>query len=226
MRVGSISVLGLLTVSASMSYAEGEVCVHQLLGQGFYFGGDVGYLAIRSTVSGSLITPASTFHQSAAADGINGGVHGGYVQSFRDRFSLGAEVYWTWNGGKANSNWTSATVNNAYTFKTTNTIGADVLPGYVFMPNIRGYAHLGVIGSKLRTTLSVPTPSTSYGKRVVGMRVGLGMETAVRDNIGVRVDWTYNFYKSWHVSNATNVTYNFRPRSYTGTLGFNYYFDV
>jgi hypothetical protein len=91
----------------------------------------------------------------------------------------------------------------------------------------RLYAHLGFIDSRYELwSESFGSNKGSQYKWLPGGRVGFGMQSKLTSHWVIRTDCTFNFFDSWMPYNTQVIGIKFSPRTYSGTIGLDYYFSV
>ena len=164
-----------------------------------------------------------------------GSAFGGYKFDFKNDSSLGLEAFFTLSPKKIRiEDPPSATLpDRTADFSLKYAYGIRALPGYKILPDVLGYAILGLtIGSfdfQDRGAYSV----TSTNFNLLGYQLGLGTSTALLKNLDARLDFIYTQYAS-HITNGTStygtlngpMTYQDSPTSFSGTLSFVYKFAL
>ena len=89
----------------------------------------------------------------------------------------------------------------SYEVEAKQTYGLAALAGYNITDATSVYGRLGYQWTKFEATdsasgIGFPSISESESKTFGGVRVGVGMETAVAENVALRLDWSYTDYSS------------------------------
>jgi|GEM_PF-1261134 len=129
---------------------------------------------------GSLLNYTS---HHASYNGLEGNLFGGYGWLW-DQWYGGLEVFVNDNLEMTNN--TSPTYGSA---KSSWSYGGSLLPGYLIQENVLGFLRLGVIETRFNG-------NGGKNKWKFGGQVGLGLQTMLCQNWGLRGEWMYNFYNS------------------------------
>ncbi len=190
-----------------------------VLHDGFYLGIGVGYdsYRVRQTLDETIFdipTGAAvfsdSFSQASSATGWMGGIFAGYGRYF-DTFYLGLEI-------NANASNADATASNSDSFgdssyiklKARTSYGIALLPGLKVNDSTLLYVRLGYLRTNFRASFSetevdfftggLDTESASSNKWRNGFQYGIGMETAVAEDISIRGEYTHTSFSSKTIS--------------------------
>jgi len=212
-----------------------SVVGQQVLANDFYVGAGAGISSSNDKQTMTVQGQAPITHDFGAIS-FTGSALGGYNFDFNNGFNLGLETFFTMTPKKStavdppNSSYPSRTED----FSLRYAYGVRALPGYKMLPNVLGYAILGVTrGSfSLNDTGAYSVTSNNFG--VYGYQLGLGTSTTLLKNLDARLDFIYTQYAD-HTTNAINtygllagspMTYLDSPSSFSATLSFTYKFNI
>lgn len=111
-------------------------------------------------------------------DGFGGGAFGGYGKTFGNWY-VGGELSVDYNKVDGKDSGIDAEKKLSY--------GAAARAGYLFTPKVLGYGVLGWEQAKFEFS----NGTDSLSKKINGVRVGLGVETFVKENITLRTEVNY-----------------------------------
>ncbi len=236
-----------LATAASVAVAESSFC-------GLYAGASVGGTFLsghNNTIDTNYVAPnaggteyvyKSAFRKNSAI----GTLFLGYGNAWDNCFYLGTEVFVDFSKRKAN---TSGFANNLQPFQNTltfkNTLevksfgyGIDLRPGFMLSEDAMLYARVGVGMNKLLPTYSetkfgTPTvfiDANKKAKHKASLRLGVGIEQRIFDNLTLRADYTFTQHKKVNrtlstVNNLTKVKLDSKAVSNTVMLGLSYYWQ-
>jgi outer membrane immunogenic protein len=208
-----------------------------VLKDGFYLGAQALYDSYRTRVTsaatvvgaGAAVSSASTF--SLASNGWGGGIFGGYGMYFNNLYYLAGELFV--NGSSASQSDSTILTTAAGAASSTNgrvsvgaSWGVSVLPGLKLNDSTLGYIRLGYEEAKIRGqqsfTTTVAGGATVAGNKnnwQSGFEYGVGIETAVYQNVSVRGEFDHTSYSSF----SSNVS-SFNPSDNQYNLGLIYHF--
>lgn len=218
---------------------KGEVaapCPQPLyLKDGFYVGANALYDSYRARLTRSAVfngTTSGAATNVVAFNGWGGGVFAGYGMYFNNLYYLAGEVFVDGSSASQSISSTSFTsVGNVSTSAKASagvSWGISVLPGLKLNDSSLGYIRLGYEGARLRgqasasTTIPgtpVPAVSGSNSKWLSGFNYGIGLETAVYQNVSVRGEFNHTGYGSTSVAGAS-----INPSDNQYTFGVIYHF--
>lgn len=241
--------LGVLTASLMLATAtatagnykgdykgEAAPCPQPLmLKDGFYLGAQLGYDSYRVRVSRSTTfnTVAFTGNPVMNATGFVGGLFGGYGMYYNNLYYLGGEIFVNDSGA---SQAQTESVTNATGTGTTYTktgagtsYGISLLPGLKLNDSTLGYIRLGynradIQGTETLTAGGVSTNSGSNWNWEGGFNYGLGIESAIAQNISLRTEFTHTSYGSFSSSLVGASGSSFNPSDNQFMLGLIYHF--
>lgn len=155
---------------------------------GFYIGADIGVADLMNKESHSVM-PES--HQLSDIGAV-GGIFIGYDYGFNHYLRGALEGFVDATG----LNTSIQHASNTYKMKQYYNIGIRVLPEYVFTPFTVGHVILGYVNGRFNINDNgvYGLINTNYNRN--GFQVGLGVTTAVRSNIFLRLDALYDAYTS------------------------------
>jgi opacity protein-like surface antigen len=205
------------------------------LKDGFYVGVNALYDNYRTRVTRSFVlgTSSGSSTNVVASNGWGGGAFAGYGMYFNNLYYLAGEIFVDGSSASQAISSTSTAIgaggvtNNA-NFKASASAswGVSVLPGLKLNDSSLGYIRLGYEGARLRGQQFGSTTSagglSSYGsssKWLSGFNYGVGLETAVYQNVSVRGEFNHTGYGSTSAGGAS-----FSPTDNQYTLGLIYHF--
>lgn len=191
-----------LSTITTVTILSGPAMAGQTAFDGPYAGVNFGYESIKAktdtTGTGGLV--GYSVKDEFGADGVTGGLFGGYGQTFGNIY-LGGELE-----GSLNSTDYNYSDNSDETIKSkqNENYAASVRLGFLPVTNTLLYSRLGVIEGRFSTNAHLVDGATTVdanrSKYLTGAQFGLGAETALQGNVHLRLDWTYDVYKDWKVS--------------------------
>lgn len=173
---------------------------------GFYAGGEVG----RDVVTINEKESATSTDFAYALRGFDAGVVGGYGQTFDNTYYLGAEAHA--NISNADDEVGGVKTRLKYTY------GVDAIPGYMLSDNTMAYGRVGFERGKFEAKDSTGAKASDNRN---GLRVGLGLQTKVADQIAVRGEYDYTRFQK---KDGNLFTSNERPTNNAFKVGLTYYF--
>jgi len=204
-----------------------------ILKDGFYLGAQALYDSYRTRVTSAAtigaISAAST--NVIASNGWGGGIFGGYGMYFNNLYYLAGEIFV--NGTSASQSESSIVTTAAGAATSINgtvsvgaSWGVSVLPGLKLNDSSLGYIRLGYEQAKIRAQGSATTTtgggasvSASKNNWQGGFNYGVGIETAVYQNVSVRTEYNHTSYSSF-----SNAVTSVNPSDNQFTLGLIYHF--
>lgn len=172
-----------------------------VLNEGVYVGVGLGYDAYRIRQSFRLLDAMSNINSGdpvSTANGANGSLFLGYGRYF-DWFYFAGEVMA--NMSRANADYTLQT--SALTYHTDIDVrasyGAGLLPGIKLTESTMFYGRIGYVRTYIKATeygVGATAFSNAHTDWFNGLSFGLGFETAMTNNIGVRGEFTHTAYDS------------------------------
>lgn len=226
MLLGSTSALAAHSYKGEGNY-KGEAmaapvapCVQPLaLHDGFYLGAQVGYDSYSVGASNGPVVNGTTFSRSSdiAANGFAGGIFGGYGMYWNNFYYLGGELFV--NGSGASDNITSTQTNASLTTSSSAksstgwSWGVSVLPGLKVNDSTLAYVRLGYSQARIKGQVTYNSAGTivsnTNGYNSQGaFQYGVGLETAVYQNVSVRGEYSHANYGSFTTNNTTNTKFS------------------
>lgn len=153
-------------------------CPHYAFGGGPYVGASLG---MRNNYTSD---PSSYL-------GLEGTLLAGYGDFITQEFYLAGEI--TVENGMQIHNYRSNSSNQGP--KSSWTIGASIIPGYLLTENVLGYFRAGVV----RTYFTEPSNGATGGQ------LGLGLQTALSTRWDLRGEYIYDFYQQVSGTTLSNV---------------------
>lgn len=165
-----------------------------------YLGGQLGYQNIEMEQTAESFGYNSTTDYSGK--GLAGGVFAGMKFDITPEFYLAPEInlgYSSADGGVTNDYGSGYT--SFIEVEAKKTYGLAALAGYSITDSTDVYGRLGYQWTEFEATAGFTDPiygnaSESESKTFGGVRVGVGAQTAVAENLALRVDWSYTDYSS------------------------------
>lgn len=184
----------------------------QAYAKGFYIGagvgGDITNFDKKLYIQNASQQTIYDKNDNLAGQGIFGGGVIGYQWTFANQFNLALEL----NGSLSSLRYHGAYEDNSLaetssgTFTLNRSFGVSFLPGYAVVPRAILYARLGVVRgrfnyqeTKLFANQSAEVNQTEW---LNGYIYGLGVETAMTENISLRVEYDRINYQTY-----TNQTF-------------------
>lgn len=219
---------------------------------GFYAGAGVGRDSVNFNTATTNIwtfTPevVSRATSDDGASGFLGSLFAGYRWDITDKFSLAGEL--NVEGSTAeHTDRGSASDGVVFAkdkYSLDRGVGLSILPGFKIASKTRLYGRLGYVRSNLNIDTLIPDADTSIdrannytsysaSKALNGVRYGLGIETEVTHNVGLRLDYSRTNYQSYSFSKTSNsalysnlaktTSLRVTPNSDQIELGVDYYF--
>lgn len=171
-----------------------------------------------------------TSSSDLSGNGIDGQLFAGYGMTFEDHYTLAAEVFGSISSLKGDydvANTFSApvlvalglpgsyTFNSSASLKLQHTLGVALMPGVMISPSTNLYLRVGYVYSRFKLsdtgaglTGLIPPFGTgvfngvpaSEGKNESGLQLGLGASTMVTNNVGLRLEYTWERYGNFNVN--------------------------
>ncbi|MGB6977158.1 MAG: outer membrane beta-barrel protein [Gammaproteobacteria bacterium] len=186
-----------------------------LFADGFYVGVEGGYNVagiqkgntnfISAAPNGILGSTNAYTNLTSFAEGGLGGLYVGYGKRQMDGVYLGAELNGDLNAASANTVDTSVKPEANVTEKLRNDLGLSLLAGYFLTNSSLLYGRVGGVWSKFESdsfSAGFDGASGDFSKKLLGGRLGIGMETYITCQISLRGEYDYTFYESF-VQNST-----------------------
>ena len=202
------------------------------LKDGFYVGAQIGHDNYRAhQTSSEVLADGSTVVGSHTPDasGLAGGLFAGYGKYF-DAFYLGGELFVNTTGADQTDSVTITSAGSTVSYSSKATVGTSwgisILPGLKVNDSTLAYVRLGYNQAHLKgqeTAVDAAAVSAYSSKNdwQGGFNYGLGIETAICNNLSVRGDYSHTSYNSF--SNSTTGTkFSFADNQFM--LGLSYHF--
>jgi len=178
---------------------------------GVYVGVQGGYQ--HTAVKTKFTAPNSyTSFDSMAVDGFAGGLYGGVKFNTADNFYVAGEL----NVGTSRAEAKLKAGDDTDKVKSRASYGAAVLGGFEVAPSTNLYGRLGYQRTKFKA-------SDISNKRYNGFRYGLGLETALSNELALRLDWSRTHYSSKNFRHGDERT-KIDPRENLFQVGLAYTF--
>lgn len=160
----------------------------------FYVGVDISRDLGRYESDNDIIATALGFDTGStdySGEGIGGTLFVGYGMTFMDRYYLALEGF-----GDITSN--SSQIGAGLKFDQEWSAGVRLTPGIKLTDSTTLYAIAGWINSEFKFKDNTGT-ITDTEKHLNGLQTGLGIETMVTQNIGLRGEWDWNYFGAYKV---------------------------
>ncbi len=189
-----------LAASAAAIAAAPAMAANNSPFTGFY----VGAGATRDTAdfSTKASIPGYSASNDASGTGFGGNLFAGYGYTFCNGFYLGSEVFGSMTSLEHKTTTSVSGFSNTAKIDVKNSYGLSVLPGYMITNNTLAYARVGYVRSKLEISNS-GFPSDKFNLN--GVQYGLGLQTALMNNLSLRGEYTYTNYQSESRSYTNNA---------------------
>jgi len=172
---------------------------------GAFNGGYAGVLAgyesfnAKSTDTGIGSLAGLSSSGNYGATGTTGGIFAGYGKEF-GKFYLGAEAEASLGNAQEKTN---ITLGNSYVYTDVQhkyDYGLSIRPGFLVSDNLLLYTRIGFVRSRFDDN------ATDTNVNLNGLRLGLGTEFALSNNLNARLDWVYTNYQSNNYSDAYQIS--------------------
>lgn len=178
----------IFTACANMAFADAAPYVGAKLG-------------LHST-TGSLKTQAGEKITAKSGRGIDGGIFAGFGADIDQHFYLGGEIFADAQRSHSSKKNVDAgtklvTVQSKYSY------GASVIPGVKFGQSSMVYGRVGVVRSRFDVKEQTTANSRSAGRNATGGQIGVGVQTDVSKNVGVRAEFVHTAYKNFKAFDNT-----------------------
>jgi len=162
---------------------------------------------------------ADTDDAGFAHDGSGAGVFGGFG-TFRDRWYFGLEG--ELDPVKRNIYHSKdKTISRTFSFTENSNIGVSVRGGYKLPTGPLLYARLGAVRGDFNVNFQVndePFNAVNAHTSLDGIRYGIGTDIPIRDNMFLRMDYSYTDYSSY-IADAVTTAEQFSPSDNVFHLG-------
>lgn len=185
-----------------------------------YVGAQLGHQDTAFDVSSSYA--GTTYGESLeglSITGIAGGLYLGTKYPVGDSFFLGTEL----NVGTSAADHTTRYGVDSIKLEAGTSYGIAALAGMQLSPSTAVYGRLGYQRTEYEMTLSGAGYNESDDETFGGVRVGVGMETGLGDQLALRLDWSQTHYSSKTYSNGW-VSETFEPTESLFQVGLSYQF--
>jgi opacity protein-like surface antigen len=191
---------------------------------GFYAGAQVGgaFTSIKADQVSPVYNGGGTNTDALAANGVVGGVFGGYGQTLSKSFYLGGEFDATFGNREYSYKITDPTNPYSSKIKTGTEWGLSVRPGYVINDNALVYGLLGVAFPTLKSSSSAP--EVTFNKTQTAFRLGLGTEVSISGPLTLRADYAHSFLANVTVADSYGQSITYKPSEDTVKIGVAYHF--
>lgn len=159
---------------------------------GFYLGAGAGMNSSNAHVSDTLGN--TTYNVDLGRNRPDFSIYTGYGYVSGCTY-LGAELGYTFTGGKATYSASDANDNTAQSVRLErrNVINLAFLIGQKFSPSTMGYIRLGMNSNQYRVRATeTGEAQIKSNKRKLSFTPGLGLETAVTRNVRLRLEYAYD----------------------------------
>lgn len=165
--------------------------------------------------SDNSVPEPNDFQWSATGNTITGELYAGYTYNFKEKFNIGAEVFYIF-GGPEVEQW--VLIDRYITHSLKNAIGIRIVPGFNITPSTRAIAEVGYLLMKqdisvkdLDPTFATEFPSSSESETTGMLVYGIGLETMFYSSVGLRA----SFYFAPEMG-STDVSISTNPGTSTG----------
>jgi len=194
---------------------------------GPYVGAQAGYENFHADddFTGAGVLAGTNASSSFNASGADGGIYAGYGRKLGQLY-LGVEA----EGDLGNADHSATSGTSSVKVEHRSSYGATARIGYLPTDSWLYYARLGMVRSKFDETASdTSVPFTAKDSvSLNGLRLGLGVESALTDHITARFDWAYTAYQDYDITylvgGSSVGTEKISPSSNTFRLGLAYAF--
>lgn len=198
-----------------------------MLRDGFYLGIGVGYDSYRvhsdtdlvvSDLTTGIVGYSQDTDTNLSATGWMGGIFAGYGRYF-DWFYLGLELNANASNADSSTSYVDSIGNSAsLKLKARSSYGVGLLPGIKLNDSSLLYVRLAYLRTNFKANASVTTDSDIDGDFTTvsgsssewrnGFQYGVGIETAVAEDVSLRGEYTHTSYNSKTVSESFTDTPN------------------
>ncbi len=185
------------------------------LADGAYVGVGLGAQAMHDKMQVTSVTNGGT--NNVGNFGAMGGLYAGYGFNFANQFNLGLEAFGNIDSAKA----VDSTGGKFAGIKSRYDYGVRVLPGYQITPDTTGYILAGYVRGNFQNQTQ---SGGNQNFNANGFQVGLGSQTNIAKNVGLRGDFYYNGFQSKTVTDSLSNTYSNKINTLNGVLSVNYKF--
>ncbi|GEM_PF-1139423 len=191
--------LASLLVGASTLIAFNMSATAESNFDGPYIGAQIGFGKTSANGNYEPGTSGNTaFSDSDSMSGLNGGIFAGFGKSINDKFWLGGEVAYS----RSNADYSESDGSVTATLEQNQTLEIGIRPGYLVQDDTLIYGRLGFVKTKFDLNVTDGTNSFSDGETLNGVRLGLGAERIVKDNISLRIDASFTNYEDYSISDS------------------------
>lgn len=214
----------LIFITASALSASSAVVANP----GFYVGAQIGYqnTSIKEVYSeeiGPGVFGVDTT-DGLSADGFAGGVFAGTKFNMNNGFFFGAEVNAGTGSAEHELKYSEAGLSASMKLESKTSYGIAALAGVSLASDTSLYGRLGYQRTKFEQKLSVLGLSGSESENFGGVRIGIGMETSLAEQLALRLDWSQTYYSSKTFDVDVGETVKFEPTESLFQIGVSYNF--
>lgn len=146
-------------------------------------------------------------------------IFAGYGATLTQTIYLGGEVFANMGTGEAHdltivTDSTTLKVKNKYSY------GVSIIPGLMVSDQTMIFARMGVVKTHFNTKQTSTTTTATNETSAMGGQLGLGVETALNQNLSVRAEYDYTSYRAFTALNT-----RIKPNSNQLLVGLVYKFD-
>jgi opacity protein-like surface antigen len=188
-----------------------------------YVGGQLGHGTTQSDNNGprpDAATSDFTLDATRSGQGFTAGVMAGYGHQMND-FYIGGEL--ELEASSADWNIERSPTGRIYSVDKQGTVGASVRVGYVLNDSVLIYGRVGYVQSRFNTNYQFNGIAVDQNDTLGGLRIGGGVEFALRDNLNARLEYTHTEYDRHSVNFGTGVD-NFDTSERLFRVGLTYQF--
>ena len=131
---------------------------------------------------GPMAEMQTTTADQSSYRGVSPRITFGYDMELNSLYHVAAEVYATPTSAEIQDNKSP----NAFSAKTTRSLGLSVLPEYVVVEGVRAYLRAGIVQTKF----------TSPGTNATGGQIGVGAQVKIDEHWDMRAEYSYIAYRA------------------------------
>lgn len=194
----------------------------------FYVGAQIGYQNTSvKEVDREEIGPGAfevfTF-DGLSIDGFAGSVFAGAKFNMNNGFFFGAEV----NVGASDADFVMKYNEPGWVesakFESKASYGIAALAGVDLTSDTSLYGRLGYQQTKFEQSFNEPGWSESESENFSGVRIGIGMETSLAEQLALRLDWSQTYYSSKAFDDGFGGSLKYEPTESLFQVGVSYSF--
>lgn len=190
----------LVSLVAAGALGVSSLAVANVQQPDFYVGAQMGHMdtSVKTTYSDEF---ESEKDDGTALTGFTGGLFAGLKYNLNNDFFLGAEANVQFSDANYKNSETSPGYHDSTKAEINTGWGVGVLGGVNVTPATSFYGRVGYQETKFKikgkeTLLGFGSESFSKKKTFSGVHFGVGSETALTDQLAVRLEWTRTHYSS------------------------------